>query len=152
MTTLLPTEIASREDLYESALDLLADGIALLKRDGAIVYVNAALRRLAAAGNEIRIERNAIEFASPDSRSRFAQAMSAGERGHDGDAACLAADFAVPLTIMRGLFAHGAFHLQAAQISANALMAYGVGLPAFVLVRIVAPTFYARGDRCQPSP
>jgi PAS domain S-box-containing protein len=96
MTTLLPTEIASREDLYESALDLLADGIALLKRDGAIVYVNAALRRLAAAGNEIRIERNAIEFASPDSRSRFAQAMSAGERGHDGDAACLAADFAVP--------------------------------------------------------
>ena len=96
MTTLLPTEIASREDLYESALDLLADGIALLKRDGAIVYVNAALRRLAAAGNEIRIERNAIEFASPDSRSRFAQAMSAGERGHDADAACLAADFAVP--------------------------------------------------------
>jgi PAS domain S-box-containing protein len=96
MRTLLPNEIASREDLYESALDLLTDGIALLKRDGAIVYVNAALRRLAAAGNEIRIERNAIEFASPDSRSRFAQAMSAGERAHDGDAACRAADFAVP--------------------------------------------------------
>jgi PAS domain S-box-containing protein len=85
---------ASRQDLYESALDLLADGIALLKRDGGIVYVNEALRRLAAAGNEIRIERNAIEFASPDLRSRFAQAMGAVER--DPDAAWRATDFAVP--------------------------------------------------------
>ncbi len=62
----------------------------------------------------------------------------------------VAAYFAIPLTIMRALFAHGAFHLQAATISAHALMAYGVGLPAFVLVRIVAPTFYARGDTAAP--
>jgi PAS domain S-box-containing protein len=96
MRTLLPHEIPSREDLYESALDLLADGIALLKRDGAIVYVNEALRRLAAAGNEIRIERNAIEFASPDLRSRFARAMGAVERVHDGEATTIATDFAVP--------------------------------------------------------
>src|ERR1700760_363901 len=94
MTTLLPAENPSREDLYESALDLLADGIARLKRDGAIVYVNEALRRLAASGNEIRIERNAIEFASPDLRNRFAQAMGAVER--DPDTAHVATDFAVP--------------------------------------------------------
>jgi PAS domain S-box-containing protein len=94
MTTLLPAEILSRENLYESALNLLTDGIALLKRDGAIVYLNEALRRLASAGNEIRIERNAIEFASPDLRSRFAQAMGAVVR--DPDAAWLATDFAVP--------------------------------------------------------
>jgi DNA-binding CsgD family transcriptional regulator len=75
---------------------LLPDGIALLKRDGAIVYVNEALRRLAAHGNEIRIERNAIEFASPDLRSRFAQAMGTVERVHGLDAATIAADFAVP--------------------------------------------------------
>jgi len=87
---------ASRQDLYENALDLLADGIALLKRDGAIVYVNEALRRLAAAGHEIRIERNAIEFASPDLRDRFARAMDAVERVHDSYAACLVTDFAVP--------------------------------------------------------
>lgn len=62
----------------------------------------------------------------------------------------VAAYFTVPDTIMRGLFAHGAFHLQAADLSAKALMAYGVGLPAFVLVRIVAPTFYARGDTRSP--
>ena len=91
MTTPLPAEISSRENLYENALDLLADGIALLQRDGGIVYVNAALRRLAATGNEIRIEHNAIEFASPDLRTRFAQAMA-----HDSGAGHLAADFAVP--------------------------------------------------------
>jgi PAS domain S-box-containing protein len=96
MRTPLPADIHSREGLYESALDLLADGIALLKRDGAIVYVNAALRRLAATGNEIRIERNAIEFACPDLRNRFAQAMGAVERARDPDAAWLATDFAVP--------------------------------------------------------
>jgi PAS domain S-box-containing protein len=88
--------ISSRENLYESALDLLADGIALLRRDGAIVYVNAALRRLASAGNEIRIERNTIEFVSPDLRSRFAQAICAVARGRDPDLAWPAADFAVP--------------------------------------------------------
>ena len=96
MRTLLSQETPSRENLYENALDLLADGIALLKRDGAIVYVNEALRRLAAAGNEIRIERNVIEFASPDLRSRFAQAMGAAERVHHPDATHVATDFAVP--------------------------------------------------------
>jgi putative peptidoglycan lipid II flippase len=53
-------------------------------------------------------------------------------------------------TIMRGLFAHGAFHLDSANLSAAALVAYGVGLPAFVLVRVIAPTFYARGDTATP--
>ncbi len=62
----------------------------------------------------------------------------------------VAAYFAVPLTIMRGFFAHGAFHLDAARISAHALMAYGVGLPAFVLLRVISPTFYARGDTATP--
>lgn len=62
----------------------------------------------------------------------------------------VAAFFTVPLTIMQGLFAHGAFHLEAARVSANALMAYGVGLPAFVLIRCVSPAFYARGDTATP--
>jgi putative peptidoglycan lipid II flippase len=51
---------------------------------------------------------------------------------------------------MRGFFAHGAFHLEAARVSAEALMAYGLGLPAFVLVRVVACAFYARGDTATP--
>ncbi len=61
-----------------------------------------------------------------------------------------AAFILVPQTIMRALFAHGAFSVMAADVSAAALSAYGVGLPAFVLVRVVAATFYARGDTATP--
>jgi putative peptidoglycan lipid II flippase len=63
---------------------------------------------------------------------------------------CLAAFLIIPDLIMRALFAHGAFHVQAAHASAMALVAYGVGLPAFVLVRCVTPTFYARHDTATP--
>jgi putative peptidoglycan lipid II flippase len=58
---------------------------------------------------------------------------------------------AIPDTIMRAIFAHGAFDRHAADLSAIALMAYGVGLPAFALVRIVASTFYARHDTMTPA-
>ena len=57
---------------------------------------------------------------------------------------------AVPDVIMRAIFAHGAFDRSAAALSAIALAAYGVGLPAFALVRIVASTFYARHDTMTP--
>lgn len=58
---------------------------------------------------------------------------------------------AVPDVIMRAIFAHGAFDKSAADLSALALAAYGVGLPAFALVRIVASTFYARHDTATPA-
>ena len=61
-----------------------------------------------------------------------------------------AAFLLVPQTIMRGIFAHGAFHLDAADVSASALAGYGVGLPAFVVVRVIAATFYARHDTATP--
>ncbi|MDE2181741.1 MAG: murein biosynthesis integral membrane protein MurJ [Alphaproteobacteria bacterium] len=61
-----------------------------------------------------------------------------------------AAFIAVPQTIMRGVFAHGAFPVEAADISALALAGYGVGLPAFVLVRVLQATFYARHDTATP--
>ncbi|HEY7979771.1 MAG TPA: murein biosynthesis integral membrane protein MurJ [Rhizomicrobium sp.] len=57
---------------------------------------------------------------------------------------------AIPDTIMRGIFAHGAFDASAAQLSAIALATYGVGLPAFALTRIVQSTFYARHDTVTP--
>jgi putative peptidoglycan lipid II flippase len=63
---------------------------------------------------------------------------------------CIAAFFIIPDTLMRALFARGAFNLTAADTSAAALTAYGVGLPAFVLVRCVVPSFYARGDTATP--
>jgi putative peptidoglycan lipid II flippase len=57
----------------------------------------------------------------------------------------------IPGTIMRAIFAHGAFDQNAAALSAIALATYGVGLPAFALVRIVASTFYARHDTMTPA-
>ena len=57
----------------------------------------------------------------------------------------------IPDTIMRGIFAHGAFDRHAAELSAVALATYGIGLPAFALVRIVASTFYARHDTMTPA-
>jgi DNA-binding CsgD family transcriptional regulator/PAS domain-containing protein len=86
----------SREDLLENALDLLSDGIALLRKDGGIVFVNEALRHLAARNRDFRIGRNGIEFAAPDLRGRFAAALSAVRRIHDPDAGFQPTDFAVP--------------------------------------------------------
>jgi putative peptidoglycan lipid II flippase len=95
----------------------------------------------------------------PEMAARLARDDRAGADEAQNRAAALglyltlpfvAAFFAIPVIIMRGLFAHGAFHLQAADISAHALMAYGIGLPAFVLVRCVSPAFYARGDTATP--
>ena len=57
----------------------------------------------------------------------------------------------IPGTIMRAIFAHGAFDKNAAALSAIALATYGVGLPAFALVRIMASTFYARHDTMTPA-
>jgi len=58
---------------------------------------------------------------------------------------------AIPGTIMSAIFAHGAFDRSAAELSAMALAAYGIGLPAMVMVRIVAATFYARHDTATPA-
>ena len=58
---------------------------------------------------------------------------------------------AIPDTIMRGVFQHGAFDRSAATLSAVALATYGVGLPAMALVRIFASTFYARHDTMTPA-
>ena len=63
---------------------------------------------------------------------------------------CIAAFFIIPETLMRALFVRGAFGVEAADQAAMALSAYGIGLPAFVLLRCVVPSFYARGDTATP--
>lgn len=96
MRKLLRVDTPTRESLFENALDLISDGIALLRRDGVIVYANEALRRLAERGHDFRVDRETIEFASADLRSRFAHALGAVARLDDPAAAELAIDFAVP--------------------------------------------------------
>jgi putative peptidoglycan lipid II flippase len=52
--------------------------------------------------------------------------------------------------IIAALFQRGAFGAAEAAASSAALVAYAVGLPAFVLVKVFAPAFFARGDTATP--
>jgi DNA-binding CsgD family transcriptional regulator len=85
--------IDDRESLLENAFDLLTDGIALLSRDGTIVYLNETLRLLAGRGTDFRVDRNTIEFSTADLRGRFASAVDCV---HAPAAGPPRTDFAVP--------------------------------------------------------
>jgi putative peptidoglycan lipid II flippase len=54
------------------------------------------------------------------------------------------------LPILAVLFERGAFGPHAAAATAAALIAYAAGLPAFVLVKVLAPAFFARHDTKTP--
>lgn len=57
----------------------------------------------------------------------------------------------IPGVIIRAVFLHGAFNPHGAQLASWALMAYGAGLPAMAMLRIVQATFYARHDTLTPA-
>ena len=86
----------ARKDMFERALDLLSDGVALLRPDGKLVYANDALRKLAGRGLDFSIARDALEFASPEVRGRFAAALNAAGRFGVPCANTGPTDFAVP--------------------------------------------------------
>src|SRR3546814_4623528 len=48
--------------------------------------------------------------------------------------------------VIAGLFQHGRFGADDAAATAAALTAFAWGLPAYVLVKILQPAFYARED------
>jgi putative peptidoglycan lipid II flippase len=52
--------------------------------------------------------------------------------------------------VMSALFGRGAFSGESVHLSSQSLAAYAVGLPAFVLVKVLAPGFFARGDTATP--
>jgi putative peptidoglycan lipid II flippase len=52
--------------------------------------------------------------------------------------------------IISVLFGRGAFDATAVFKSSQALAAYAIGLPAFVLVKVLIPGFFARGDTSTP--
>jgi putative peptidoglycan lipid II flippase len=54
------------------------------------------------------------------------------------------------LPILATLFVRGAFGPREAAATAPALIAYAIGLPAFVLVKVLAPAFFARHDTATP--
>ncbi|MEO5938226.1 MAG: murein biosynthesis integral membrane protein MurJ [Sphingomonas sp.] len=52
--------------------------------------------------------------------------------------------------IIRGLFQHGAFTAEATIACSWALAAFSLGLPSYVLVKVLTPGFYAREDTKTP--
>ncbi len=52
--------------------------------------------------------------------------------------------------ILTVLFERGAFTKEAAYLSSQSLAAYALGLPFFVLVKVLAPAFFARSDTTTP--
>ncbi len=61
-----------------------------------------------------------------------------------------AALFVVPDTIVSVLFERGEFSTEATHKTALALMVFALGLPAFVLVKALAPGYFAREDMSTP--
>jgi putative peptidoglycan lipid II flippase len=55
-----------------------------------------------------------------------------------------------PTYLIEGLYARGAFTLNDAQQAGLALIHYGWGVPAFVLIKVLAPGFFAREDTKTP--
>ena len=56
----------------------------------------------------------------------------------------------IPGPIIAVLFERGVFDATATAATADALVAYSVGLPAYVLVKVMAPGFFAREDTVTP--
>ncbi len=54
------------------------------------------------------------------------------------------------LPLIRGLLQHGAFTSDNAVQTARALTAFSLGLPAYVLIKVLTPGFYARSDTRTP--
>jgi len=63
---------------------------------------------------------------------------------------CAVALVVVPLPLVSVLFERGAFTSDDTAATALAVAAYGLGLPAFVLQKVVQPVFFAREDTQSP--
>lgn len=61
-----------------------------------------------------------------------------------------AALFLAPTLLIDGIFTRGAFLSSDAAQSANALVHYAWGVPAFVLIKVLAPAFFAHEDTRTP--
>jgi len=64
---------------FKAALDWLSDGVALLRADGHVLYVNETLQAIARRGDGIRIHRSTVEIADPAGRTQFANAIGTVE-------------------------------------------------------------------------
>lgn len=89
--------------------------------------------------------------------ARSADAKSANRLMDDGIGLAMAftlpaaiAMMVAPAYLIEGLYARGAFTLEDAGQAGLALVHYGWGVPAFVLIKVLAPGFFAREDTKTP--
>ena len=121
------TWLATADRLYQLPLGLVgvAIGIALLPR----------LSRAVASKDHVQ------QQASMDEALTLSMALTLP---------AAAALMAMPYFLIDALFTRGAFLQIDAMNTAHALFQFGWGVPAFVLIRILAPAFFARGDTKTP--
>jgi len=121
------TWLATADRLYQLPLGLVgvAIGIALLPRLSAAVASNDHDR----------------QKASMDQAVLLSMALTLP---------AAAALMGMPYFLIDALFTRGAFLDVDARATAEALFQFGWGVPAFVLIRILAPAFFARGDTKSP--
>jgi DNA-binding CsgD family transcriptional regulator/PAS domain-containing protein len=74
-------------DCLERALDWLAEGVALVRADGAVVYANHRFEEIVRRGDGLRLRKREIEFATPQARDRFGSALAAAARLKNGTVA-----------------------------------------------------------------
>jgi DNA-binding CsgD family transcriptional regulator len=78
-------EARGKVSAFQSALDWLADGVALLAADGTVLYANEALERIARRSDGIRITRRTIRLSAPVAAAHLAAALGAVARLRAGD-------------------------------------------------------------------
>ena len=121
------TWLATADRLYQLPLGLVgvAIGIALLPK----------------LSSAVASEDHAQQQASLDEAMVLSMALTLP---------AAAAIMAMPLFLIDGLFTRGEFLAFDAVNTARALFQFGWGVPAFILIRILAPAFFARQDTRSP--
>jgi putative peptidoglycan lipid II flippase len=119
--------LATADRLYQLPLGLVgvAIGVALLPR----------LSRAVQADDESEAQ------AAMDQAVVFAMALTLP---------AAAALVSIPYFLIDGLFTRGVFNSYDAHATAAVLLFYGLATPAFVLLRILSPAFFARHDTKSP--
>ncbi len=136
---------------------VIATALASLLPGGAVSYLYYAdrLNQLPLGVVGIAVGTAILPSLSRQVRlGQFEDAITTQNRGLEL-ALCLTLPSAVGLIVlarplMSVLFQHGAFGPADAAATAAALAAYAAGLPAFVLIKVLAPAFFARQDTRTP--
>jgi DNA-binding CsgD family transcriptional regulator len=77
---------SSAHDALERTLHCLADGVAILRADGTVVFANDSFHAIACRNDGIDLKKGAIEFADTATREKFNDAIGAALRSRAGAA------------------------------------------------------------------